>query len=50
METFKGWKYATGGGESPSRCCISIVACQVFKKGEIIFQWKDLSQDEAREK
>jgi hypothetical protein len=51
METFKGTKSATGGGEkSFNMVCLHCVMSGLHKGGKKFCQWKDLSQAEAREK
>jgi hypothetical protein len=51
METFKGGKSTTGGGEqSFKRVCPHCVMRGLHKVGKKFYQWKDLSQAEAREK
>jgi hypothetical protein len=51
METFKGAKDITGGGgHSFKMVCFHCGISGFHKGGHRFFQWKDLSQDEAREK
>jgi hypothetical protein len=51
METFKGAKSATGGGEQSFKMvCFHCVMPGLQKGGKKFCQWKDLSQAEAREK
>jgi hypothetical protein len=51
METFKGAKSSTGGGEQSSKMVCFHCGMPGLHKGENIFcQWKDLSQAESREK
>jgi hypothetical protein len=51
METFKGAKSATGGGEkSLKMVCFYCGKPGLHKGGKKFRQWKDLSQAEAREK
>jgi hypothetical protein len=50
METFKGAKYATGVGEySFKMVCFHRGIPGIHTGGKKFCQWKDLSQDEARE-
>jgi hypothetical protein len=51
METCKGAKSATGGGgKSFKMVCFHCGMPGLHKGGKKFCQWKDLSQDEAREK
>jgi hypothetical protein len=51
METFKGAKSATGGGEQSFKMvCFHCGIPGLHKRGKKFFQWKYLSQAEAREK
>jgi hypothetical protein len=51
METFKGTKSATGGGEQSFKMvCFHRGMPGLPKGGNKFCQWKDLSQAEAREK
>jgi hypothetical protein len=51
METFKGAKFATSGGEQSFKMvCFHCGMPGLHKVGKKFFQWKDLSQDEARKK
>jgi hypothetical protein len=49
METFKGAKSTTGGGENPSRWCVHCGMPGLYKGGKKCYQWKDLSRAEAIE-
>jgi hypothetical protein len=48
MENFKGAKSTTGGGEQ-SLVCFHCGMPGIHNGGKKFFQWKDLSQAEARE-
>jgi hypothetical protein len=51
METFKGAKSATSGGEQSFKMvCFHCGMTGLHKGGHKFFQWKDISQAEAREK
>jgi hypothetical protein len=51
METFKGEKYATSGGEQSFKMvCFHCGMTGIHKGGNNFCQWKDISQAEAREK
>jgi hypothetical protein len=51
METFKGAKSATDGGEQSFKMvCFHCGMPGLHNGGKKCFQWKDLSQAEAREK
>jgi hypothetical protein len=51
METFKGAKSSTGGGEhSFKMVCFHCGMTGIHKVGKKFCQWKDISQAEAREK
>jgi hypothetical protein len=51
METFKGSKSSTGGGEQSFKMVFFHCGTPgLHKEGKKFCQWKDLSQAEAREK
>jgi hypothetical protein len=51
METFKGAKSDTGGGEQSFKMvCFHCGMSGLHKGGNKFCQWKDISQAEAREK
>jgi hypothetical protein len=51
IETFKGWKANTGGGgHSFNMVCFHCDIPGIHKGGKKFYQWKALSQAEAREK
>jgi hypothetical protein len=51
METFKGTKYATSGGEQSFKMvCFHCGIPGLHQGGKNFCKWKDLSQTESREK
>jgi hypothetical protein len=51
METFKGEKSSSGGGEQSFKMvCFNCGMPGLHKGGKKFCQWKDLSQAEARDK